>query len=217
MTRTGVHVNAYLGDVSGDGTIRRGGRESDVRYRHRLKHGIRSLLAPGPRRGRRHRRGRRGHGNSVAILKGYLLNHASRPKIPVPPGLTGIVSPNAADPTLNLLVRGEPTGPGERRRVSSPVMTVSVMLDDPHPAGSTGLTEAILALTYDPSNLSVSAADITLGSLPGLGQGWQLNAVVDQTTGQIGIEIYSMTPITATQAGSLVNITFHVLPGERRA
>src|SRR5207253_7600990 len=37
-------------------------------------------------------------GSDVAYLKGYILNHPSRPKIPVPPGLTGIVSPSAADP-----------------------------------------------------------------------------------------------------------------------
>jgi len=37
--------------------------------------------------------------------------------------------------------------------------------------------------------------------------------MVDQATGQIGIELYSLTPITSAQAGSLVNITFHVVPG----
>jgi len=56
------------------------------------------------------------------------------------------------------------------------------------------------------------SADITLGSIPSLGWGWQLSSVVDQTTGQIGIELYSMTPITTTQAGSLVTVSFHVLP-----
>ena len=88
-----------------------------------------------------------------------------------------------------------------------------VLLDHPRPEGSTGLTEAVLALTYDPSVLSVSASDITLGSIPGQGKGWQLVSVVDPATGQIGIQLYSDTPITATQAGSLVNIAFHVLPG----
>ncbi len=32
--------------------------------------------------------------------------------------------------------------------------------------------------------------------------------------GQIGIQLYSATPVTDTQAGSLVNITFHVMPGD---
>src|SRR5262249_2631090 len=36
--------------------------------------------------------------------------------------------------------------------------------------------------------------------------------VVDQTTGQIGIDLYSTTAISATQAGSLVNIVFDVAP-----
>jgi hypothetical protein len=93
-------------------------------------------------------------------------------------------------------------------------VSVSVLLDDPHPEGSAGMTEAILALTYDPSALSVSASDITLGSIPGLGNGWQLVSVVDQTTGQIGIELYSTTPISEDEAGSLVNIIFRVRPGE---
>jgi len=75
------------------------------------------------------------------------------------------------------------------------------------------MTEAILALTYDPKVLSVSSSDITLGSIPGLGAGWQITSVVDQATGQIGIELFSTTAITATQAGSLVNIAFHVQPG----
>jgi hypothetical protein len=92
----------------------------------------------------------------------------------------------------------------------SDIVSVPVMLDDPHPEGSTGMTEAILALTYDPSVLSVSAADIRAGTIPALGSGWHLNAVVDQATGQIGIELFSTTPITTAQAGSLVTIGFHV-------
>jgi hypothetical protein len=75
------------------------------------------------------------------------------------------------------------------------------------------MTEAILALSYDPKVLSVSSSDITLGSIPSLGTGWQISSVVDPATGQIGITLYSTTAITATQAGSLVNIAYHVLPG----
>ena len=75
------------------------------------------------------------------------------------------------------------------------------------------MTEAIVALAYDPSKLSVSAADIKLGSLPMLGAGWQLDTVVDQTSGQIGIVLYSTNSLTATGPGSLVDIAFHVRPG----
>ncbi len=85
-----------------------------------------------------------------------------------------------------------------------------VNLDDPHPVGSTGMTEATLALVYDPKVLSVSAADIHLGSIPLRGTGWKLVSVVDATTGQIGIDLYSTMPIADATAGSLVTITFHV-------
>ena len=74
--------------------------------------------------------------------------------------------------------------------------------------------EAELTLAYDPAVLSVSAADITLGSIPSQGTGWQLYAMVDAATGQITIQLYSQTPITADEAGSLVNIAFHVKPDE---
>jgi hypothetical protein len=85
-----------------------------------------------------------------------------------------------------------------------------VRLDDPHPNGSTGMTEAILALRYNPAVLSVSAADITLGSIPAASAGWQLTSVVDQATGRIGIQLYRTTPIGAAEAGSLVHIAFHL-------
>jgi hypothetical protein len=74
------------------------------------------------------------------------------------------------------------------------------------------MTQAILGLIYDPKILTVSPADIILGSIPSLGQGWRLESVVDQMTGQIAIDLYSTTPITEAEAGSLVNITFHLLP-----
>ena len=116
---------------------------------------------------------------------------------------TTIHSPNAADPTLSVVTRG-------LTALGSPV--VSVMIDHPDPEGSTGLTSATLALTYDPALVSVSPADITLGSIPSQGTGWQLSAVVDPTTGQIGIQLYGLTPIMVNQAGSLVNIAFHGEP-----
>ncbi len=118
-----------------------------------------------------------------------------------------IHSPNAADPTLSV-VTSRPT-PAD----SPSGVDIAVIIDHPHPDGSTGLTEATLALTYDPSMLNVAAADITLGTVPGRGTGWQIISMVDKTTGQIGIQLYSATPIIATQGGSLVNITFHMLPG----
>src|SRR5262249_17441229 len=123
----------------------------------------------------------------------------SRPAIPTPPGLTGIVGPNAADPTISL--------------ASIAPLNVAVMLDHPHPEGSTGLTEAVLAMKFDAALLKVTAADITLGTIPSAGANWQLRAVVDSVSGEIGIELYSDTPILTTNAGSLLNIAFHSVGG----
>jgi hypothetical protein len=122
------------------------------------------------------------------------------PQIPaIPTGLT--ITPGGPDPTLSLA-----------GGVSNDAI-VSVLLDHPHPAGSTGMEEAVLALTYDPKVLTVSSSAIALGSIPRLGSGWHLVSAVDQATGQIGIDLYSTTAISATQAGSLVKIAFHVVPG----
>ena len=116
-------------------------------------------------------------------------------------------SPNAADPILSL--------PAGMQANAAGIVTVPVMLDHPHPDGSTGLTQAGLSLTYDPSVLSLTAADISLGSILNKGTGWEMYATVDSMTGQVGITLFSTTPITSTQAGSLVNIAFHVVPAPR--
>ena len=132
--------------------------------------------------------------------------HLPVPSLPAIPASVTSVSVSGADPTVSLAGAVQTT---------NGIVSVPVMLDHPHPEGSTGMTEAHLALTYDPSVLSVSSADITLGSIPGLGAGWQITSEVDAATGQIGINLVNLarTPITATQAGSLVNIAFHVVPG----
>ena len=98
---------------------------------------------------------------------------------------------------------------------SDGVVNVPVLLDQPHPAGSTGLVEAELTLKYDPTVLSVSAADITLGTIPSQGTGWQLSAHGQCNDRQITIQLYSQTPIATDQAGSLVNIAFHVKAGTK--
>jgi hypothetical protein len=88
-----------------------------------------------------------------------------------------------------------------------------VTIDDPRPEGSTGMTQALLAITYDPTVLDVSAADIRLGTVPASGSGWQLQSRVDAATGQIGILLFSPTPIGTSAGGSLVTIDFHVRAG----
>jgi hypothetical protein len=205
----GVHVNAYFGDVSGNGVA----DGLDVAFANNVAQGkstgfgAYTLLDPaiiGDVAG-----DVSVDAGDVSSLAAYVLQLPT-PKIPAIP--TGpAITPTGPDPTLSLSEQG---GVRPRSlRANGGVINVSVRLDQPHPAGSSGMTEAILALTYDPSVLSVSASDITLGSLPSLGAGWQLSSVIDAATGQIGIELYSTTAITATQGGSLVNIVFHVVPG----
>jgi N-acetylneuraminic acid mutarotase len=195
-----VHVNAYFGDVTGDGKI----TGLDVATANSVAQGaptspiglsayklvdpaiIGDIAADGSI-----------DATAVSDLAAFTSN-LHPPQIPALP-TSVVISKNGPDPTLSL-ARGAQDG------------AVSVLLDDPRPDGSTGMTEAILALTYDPKVLTVSAADITLGSIPGSGSDWHLDAAVDQVTGQIGIDLYSTTAISAMQAGSLVNIVFHILP-----
>jgi hypothetical protein len=141
--------------------------------------------------------------NSTSLMSNYLLALpvAKIPALPNPPiGDNLFTSPFSADPTLSLPAS-----------VSSAcgVANLAIYLDQPRPAGSTGLVEAELTLAYDPAVLSVSATDVTLGTLPSQGTGWQLSTTMNAATGQITIQLYSQTPITTDQAGSLVNIAFH--------
>jgi hypothetical protein len=86
----------------------------------------------------------------------------------------------------------------------------TVSIDDAHPEGSTGLIRGHLALSYDPSQFAVSAADVYLGSLLA-GGGWSLTPNIDPTTGHIAIAFSSSTPIASVLGGSLVTIDFHPL------
>jgi N-acetylneuraminic acid mutarotase len=218
----GLHVNAYFGDVSGDHaspkpitgvdvavaqTVAAGGANSPI--------GLAAFPLVDPAI-----IGDIGGDASIdATAVSDLAAFTSNLNPPEIPTAFITITANGPDPTLSLQGRMKDEG-GRMNRSNDPAHpssfslqpSVSVVLDDPHPAGSNGMTEAILALKYDPSVLSLSASDITLGSIPSEGKGWQLNAVVDQATGQIAIELFSMTPIATDQAGSLVNIAFHVLP-----
>jgi hypothetical protein len=214
----GLHVNAYFGDVTGDGKI----SGLDLATAEAVANGG-SLGLPAFKLVDPAVVGDiAGDGSIDATAVSDLASYTSNlptPQIPaIPTGLT--ITPGGPDPTLSLgqermkdeggrMNQTNPTHPSSFNLQPS----ISVMLDDPHPAGSTGMEEAVLALTLDPKVLTVSASDITLGSIPSSGTGWHLVSVVDQTTGQIGIDLYSTTPIAATQAGSLVNIVFHVVPG----
>jgi N-acetylneuraminic acid mutarotase len=216
----GIHANAYFGDVSGNGTI----DGLDVATAASVAQGNSTgftafgLLDPAIVGD---------VANDFSVDAGdvstlaALVSRLPTPVVPhLPSGLT--ITPVGADPTLSLgkpqvskatTSQGDKETSGQGDVSSSHLVTLSVLLDDPHPEGSTGMTEVILALTYDPSVLSVSAVDITLGSIPAQGAGWQVISVVDPATGQIGIELYGTTPVTSRTDGSLVNIAFHVVPG----
>jgi hypothetical protein len=201
----GLHVNAYLGDVSGNGSI----TGLDLAVANTVAQGTPTsplglaayrLVDPaivGDIAGDAAL-----DATAISDLAAFTSN-LRPPQIPaLPTGLT--ITPSGPDPTLSL---------GRVGRIGNPsFVTVPVLLDNPRPSGSTGMTEAMLALAFDPKVLTVSSADITLGSIPGLGRDWHLVSLVDETTGQIGIDLYGTAPITADQAGTLVNILLHILP-----
>jgi uncharacterized repeat protein (TIGR03803 family) len=123
------------------------------------------------------------------------------PGPPIPAGVVFTPIPNNVDPTINV--------PSHLQVAADGTVAVPVNLDDPHPAGSTGLIRAELALTYNPALFTVSAADVHLGSLLAAAGGWSVVTNIDQATGQIGIALSSDTPITTTSSGSLVIVDFH--------
>ena len=139
-------------------------------------------------------------GGAVTQLYRYAVGLAVA-QIPVPPG--GVtITPTGADPELSI--------PVARAAAPGGTFTVPVFLDDPAPVGSTGMIDAVLAFTYDPAVLEITAADVTTGTLTA---GWHLSAMVDAATGQIGVVVFGDTAITARAGGTLVVLTFRVRPG----
>ena len=119
---------------------------------------------------------------------------------PFPSGLGTIVS-TGPDPTLSI--------PSAMQVGADGSLAVPVNIDDPLPAANAGMTEATVAVSYAPAVFSVSPSDIHLGSVPASGSGWSLQSTVDQASGQIAVTIWSATPIASSAAGSLVTIDFH--------
>jgi hypothetical protein len=120
---------------------------------------------------------------------------------PVPNGVHFHVIANNVDPSVGL--------PTDLHIGPDGTVIVPVNIDDAHPWGSTGLTEAHLALTYDPRLFTVSAADVHLGSLLTAGSGWTVTPTINSLTGEIAIALSSTTPISSSVGGSLVTIDFH--------
>jgi hypothetical protein len=125
-------------------------------------------------------------------------------RIPPIPSPAPVIVAGGPDPTLSR--------PTDLQASPGGVVVVPVNVDTAMPAGSTGLTEANLALAYDPHVFSVAGSDIQLGTLPRSGSGWTLTSSINPVTGDIGINLYSLTPLSTPDGGSLVTITFHVEP-----
>jgi hypothetical protein len=199
----GVHAVVFLGDATGDGVY----TSADSVLISRVAAGADTGFAAMPILDPVVVGDLTGDGRITAAdataLNLYLAG-TSVPQVPTWPGVPSN-NPSGPDPVLSIPT-GLRVGPGG-------TVTVPVNIDDPHPEGSRGLTQAVLALRYDPAVFDVSAADIHLGTVPAVGSGWTLQAMVDPTTGQIAITLFSATPIATSVGGSLVTITFHLRPG----
>ena len=189
---------AYLGDVAGTGSFsplgcgadRPGGGRHRQRFFGISSNSTRPSLATSSGTGNTN--------SSDVTLMNRLLAGIATPQIPQPPaGLT--IPATGPDPTLSLPPAVTATAGG--------TVTVPVNIDTARPAGSSGLMEATLALRYNPQLFSVTAADIKLGTVPSAGSGWQLGVAINPETGEIGITLFSTTPIQSTAGGSLVTIT----------
>jgi hypothetical protein len=120
-----------------------------------------------------------------------------------------LVSARSAIPYAPVGLPITPSGPDPTLTISRSSDVFAVNVDTAHPAGSTGITDAMLALRYDPALFDVSASDVRLGTVPQAGSAWQLQAEVNSQTGLIGIELASNTPIQSAAGGSLVTIALH--------
>jgi Cohesin domain len=209
VAANGIHVNVYLGDVNADHNIDGLDKLAMDNIAQGRTNGFSQFSLLDPVIVGDVANDLQVDAGDVSTVDSYQALLAP-PQIPVPPGLSGIASPLGADPILSL---GEPGGVSPR--VNTPA-TISILLDDPHPTGSSGLTSATIALTYDPAVLSVNPNDIALGSIPAEGTGWQISSVIDAVKGQIVIQMYSSTPIAAAQPGSLATIVFNLLPNAKQ-
>jgi uncharacterized repeat protein (TIGR03803 family) len=205
-TSDGLHLVAYVGDANGDGTYSSADAVLTTRVALQIDSGFTAYPLVDPvivadTDGS-------GFIPADAPLQeneaGVGFSTANLPNPPTPPGANTTPISNNVDPSLSL-PSTLTVGPGG-------LLTVPVNLDDAHPAGSTGLIEAHLALTYNPSLFTVSAADVHLGSLL-QGGGWSLTPTIDSAAGQVAVALSSSTPIANAIDGSLVTIDFHQLVG----
>jgi hypothetical protein len=200
---------AYLGDVSGDGNLSAGDAAMIARVAVGLDADPASETLGGfaayPLADPDLLGELSGNGivdsSDITLLNATVAGIVSQ-KVPVvPAGLT--IVPTGPDPLLSLPTHPQ-VSPGD-------IVTIPVNIDTARPEGSGGLVEAVLALRYDPQIFTLTAADFKLGTVPLAGSGWQLGAAIDPDTGEIGINLFSITPIQSRAGGSLVLITLQAL------
>jgi fibronectin type 3 domain-containing protein len=208
VTSAGLHLLAYVGDANGDGSYTSQDAVLITRAALQLDSGFAAYPLVDPvivadTDGS-------GFIPADAALQanevgaGVATTNLANP--PIPRGVVFQAIGNNVDPRLRLAISAQGSGAS-----NSSMVTAAVNIDDPHPAGSTGLIEAHLALTYDPRRFTVSAADVQLGSVLSTAGGWQVAPTIDPLTGQIAIVLSSDAPVTTTGGGSLVTIDFHPL------
>jgi hypothetical protein len=205
VAAAGVHVNAYLGDVTGNGAIDLLDLFNAMKVAQGADTGFAAYQLLDPAVVGDAANDLSVDAGAISTIAAYTAKFPTQAIPTIPTGLA--IKPVGADPTLSL---------GPVGRIDNPsYLSVPILLDNPHPEGSTGMTEAVLALTYDPSALRVTPADITLGSIPGLA-GWQISSVIDPVNGKIGITLFGPEALATTQGGVLVNIAFQPVPGAAR-
>ncbi|HYV39671.1 MAG TPA: cohesin domain-containing protein, partial [Gemmataceae bacterium] len=197
----GVHVSAYPGDVSGDGSLSPLDAALTSRVATIFDSGFAAYRLADPAIVGDLNGNSFTDSSDVTLINRTLAGITVGQLPPIPTGLT--IVPTGPDPTLSL--------PTDLTAAPGETVVVPVHLDTARPEGSTGLMEAILALRYDPKVFTVSAQDVHLGTLPTSASGWKLQAVVNAQTGEIGIDLFSPTPIVSASGGSLVTLTLHVL------
>ena len=201
VTDDGIQVVAYLGDVTGTGSF----SPLDAALLERVAVNLGTGFTAYPLLDPAIVGGLTGSGNvnsTDVTLMNRLLVGLATPGIPLIPG--GLTIPaTGPDPEVSV--------PTELQETANQTIVVPVNISTARPPGSSGMMEAVLALQYDPQIYGVSAADIQLGTVPSSGTGWQLQVAVNPQTGEIGIDLFSTTPIESTAGGSLVTVTLHVL------
>ncbi|HYV35271.1 MAG TPA: IPT/TIG domain-containing protein [Gemmataceae bacterium] len=197
----GIQLVAYLGDVMGTGSYSSLDSAFIGRVAVRLDSGFKAFAQMDPALVADINGNGRVDSGDVTLINRQLVG-ITVPLIPTPP--TGLsIAPVGPDPEIGL--------PATLAISPASTVTVPITIDTARPEGSTGMVESVLALRYDPEQLSVSPADISLGTLLTEGPGsWRLISAINAETGVIGLDIFSPFPIQTSAGGTLASIVFHV-------